>query len=204
VHVIDKNLGVLAPLDVVDRTIHFPIRIPRTAAATAAMARMTPGPYVLINPGAAWPNKRWPAERFGAVAAALHRDFGFRSLVLWGPGEESLSGSVEAASQGAAEAAPPTSIPDMVAIARAARVMISGDTGPLHIAAAVDTPLVALFGPTLPERNGPWAKRDIVVSRVDRCVCRYERQCRRQTPCIDDIGVDEVVAAVHRRLESHG
>jgi lipopolysaccharide heptosyltransferase I len=203
-HVTAKNLVLLAPLDVTERTVRFPIRIPRTAAATAAMARVTPGPYGLINPGAAWPNKRWPPERFGAVAAALYRDFGYRSLVLWGPGEQSLAGSVASASQGAAEVAPPTTIPDVVAIARAARVMISGDTGPLHVAAAVDTPLVALFGPTRPERNGPWAPRDVVVSRVHQCQCLYERQCRRPTPCIEDIGVDEVVDAVRRRLSTHG
>jgi ADP-heptose:LPS heptosyltransferase len=127
-----------------------------------------------------------------------------RSLVLWGPGEEALAADVVAASPGAAEAAPPTTIADIVGIARQAHLMVSGDTGPLHIAGAVGTPIVALFGPTSPERNGPWSPADIVVSRVAQCECLYERRCRRSVPCIDDIGIDEVRDAVRRRLGAHG
>jgi heptosyltransferase-1 len=135
--------------------------------------------------------------------------------VLWGPGEEPLAVSVAAASEGAAESAPVTTIPDLVAIARGARLMVSGDTGPLHIGGAIGTPLVALFGPTYPERNGPWSTHDVVLSRVTTCSCLYERQCRRasapshpgttapDSPCIEDIAVDEVVEAVRQRLSVH-
>jgi ADP-heptose:LPS heptosyltransferase len=203
-HVIDRNLAVLAPLGVTDRRVHFPIRIPHTPAVESTVARMGPGRFALINPGAAWPNKRWPAGRFGAVAAALQRELGMRSLVMWGPGEEPLAATVVSASGGAAEAAPSTTIADLVGIARHARLMVSGDTGPLHIAGAVGTPIVALFGPTFPERNGPWSPADIVVSRVAQCECLYERRCRRRVPCIDDIGVDEVMDAIRRRLAAHG
>ena len=82
--------------------------------------------------------------------------------------------------------------------------MVSGDTGPMHLAAAVGTPLVTLFGPTRPERNGPWALYDEALSRVNHCACVYERRCRRDVPCIQDIGVEEVLAAVARRLSVHG
>jgi heptosyltransferase-1 len=197
-HVIHKNLALLAAVGVADRTVHFPIRIPRTSPSTTA--ERLGSEYAIVNPGAAWPNKRWPPDRFGAVAAAMQREFGFRSLVLWGPDEESLAQAVVDASQGAAEAAPRTTIPDLVGLAREARIMISGDTGPLHIAGAVGTPIVALFGPTLPERNGPWSPRDIVISRVGQCSCFYERRCRTGSPCINDISVSEVVDAVRRCL----
>jgi lipopolysaccharide heptosyltransferase I len=203
-HVIDKGLSLLAPLGVVDRTITFPIAVPRSSVAAALAERFAPDGYALINPGAAWPNKRWPPARFGAVAAATHREHGLRSIVLWGPGEEALASSVVAASGGAAEAAPPTTIPDIVAITHRARLMVSGDTGPLHIGGAVGTPLVALFGPTYPERNGPWSPHDVVLSRVHTCSCLYERRCRREIPCIDDIVVEEVVHAVRQRLSIHG
>ena len=202
-HVIDKGIALLAPLGVTDARVHFPVVIPRPPVVESVVGRFGVGGYALINPGAAWPNKRWPPERFGGVAAALHRDMGLRSLVLWGPGEQALAGTVVGASSGAAESAPPTSIQDIVGIARHARVMISGDTGPLHIAGAVGTPIVALFGPTLAARNGPWLAQDIVVSRTAQCICLYERRCRRATPCIDDIGVEEVTAAVQRRLTAH-
>jgi heptosyltransferase-1 len=203
-HVIDKTLSLLAPLGVVDRSVRFPLRAAHSTVAAAIAERLGSNRYALINPGAAWPNKRWPPSRFGALAAAIHREHGLRSVVLWGPGEESLAASVAAASEGAAEPAPATTIPDIVSIARGARLMVSGDTGPLHIGGAVGTPLVALFGPTFPERNGPWSPHDVVLSRVTTCSCLYERRCRRNTACIDDITVDEVVQAVRQRLSIDG
>jgi heptosyltransferase-1 len=78
--------------------------------------------------------------------------------------------------------------------------MISGDTGPVHIAAAVGTPIVGLYGPTWPERNGPWHPDDEVVSRAHTCECHHKRECQRASRCIDDITIDEVNAAVDRRL----
>ena len=95
--------------------------------------------------------------------------------------------------------------PDTVIhLATGARLMVSGDTGPLQIAAAVGTPIVALFGPTFPERNGPWSAADVTLSRADGCSCHYERRCRRREPCIDEIAADQVVAAVERRIVAHG
>jgi ADP-heptose:LPS heptosyltransferase len=203
-HVIDKTLSLLAPLGVVDRAARFPLSVPRTAVAASLQDRFGPRGYALINPGAAWPNKRWPAVRFGSLAAAIDREHALRSIVLWGPGEEPLAASVATASNGAAEPAPATTIPDIFALAKGARLMVSGDTGPLHIGGAVGTPLVALFGPTYPERNGPWSPHDIAVSRVTACSCLYQRQCSRSTRCIDDVTVDEVADAVRRRLRAHG
>jgi lipopolysaccharide heptosyltransferase I len=203
-HVIRKNMRLLGPLHVTDAAVHFPVAIPHTPAVTSLIDRFGAEGYAVINPGAAWPNKRWPADRFGALASALRGQHGFRSTVLWGPGEQRLAAAVVAASDGAAEEAPATTIADIVGIARHARLMISGDTGPLHIGGAVGTPLVALFGPTYPERNGPWSSHDVVLSRVTTCSCLYERQCRRPVACINDISVEEVVGAVRQRLAAHG
>jgi heptosyltransferase I len=203
-HVIDKNLALLAAVGVSDLRVRFPVNIPRTPAVQSVAERFAGRGFVLINPGAAWPNKRWPADRFGAVAAAVQRDHGLASVVLWGPGEERAGADVVAASAGAAALSPPTTIADIVGLARSARLMVSGDTGPLHIAAAVGTPVVALFGPTFAERNGPWADEDVSLSQASQCSCHYERQCRRPNRCIDDIGVDDVVNAVRRRMAAHG
>jgi heptosyltransferase-1 len=158
------------------------------------------GPFALINPGAAWPNKRWPAERFGEVAAFIRDVRGWPVFVLWGPGEEELARSVVAASNGAARVAPPTQLPDLLALCRAAHLMVSGDTGPLHIAAAAGTPTVAIFGPTDPERNGPWAAQDVTISRHATCDCHYERRCHRPDWCLADVQVAEVTAAIQQRL----
>ena len=201
-HVIFKNLALLEPLGSRDARVAFPLEIPYSAVADAVAAHHGGAPYALINPGAAWPNKRWPAERFGALASHLREKFGLRSVVLWGPGEEPLAEEVTLTSGGAAETAPATSIIDLFAIARRARVLISGDTGPLHIGGAVGTPLVALFGPTHAERNGPWSASDIVLSRADGCACLYRRRCRRGSACINEIQLPDVFAAVERRLAS--
>ena len=203
-HVIDKNLALLRSLDVSDHTVHFPLRIPRTNTVTSVIDTCGQDGYAILNPGAAWPNKRWSAKKFGAVAASIRDEHGWRSVVLWGPGEQALAASVAAASDGAADVAPSTTIADLVGLARAAKLMVSGDTGPLHIAGAVGTPIVALFGPTSPERNGPWAARDVSLSRVATCSCRYERRCRRAAPCIEDITPEEVVHAVNQRARARG
>jgi heptosyltransferase I len=200
-HVIDMNMALLSAVDVWERRARFPLAIPRSATVDLVIERFSDG-YVLINPGAAWPNKRWPAACFGAVAAALKDVYGTLSLVMWGPGERALAQDVVAASGGAAELLPPTTIPDLAGIARGARLMISGDTGPLHLAAAVGAPIVSLYGPTWPARNGPWATHDIAISRADSCECHHERRCRRDVACITTIGVDEVLDAVARRLQS--
>jgi heptosyltransferase-1 len=203
VHVIHKNLGLLQAVDVTDDRVMFPLQIPDTETADR-LAERVGGEYAVLNPGAAWPNKRWPAQSFGALAAAIRDRRGIRSVVIWGPGEQALAQAVVAASGGAAELSPPTSIGDLFGLVRRARLLVSGDTGPLHIGGAVGTPIVALFGPTRSERNGPWAAEDISVSRLDRCACHYERRCRLASPCIDSITVDEVVAAVERRLDVDG
>ena len=203
-HVIRKNLALMQALGVQDLRITFPLKVPRTVAADTVTARFGPEGFVMINPGAAWPNKRWPPQSFGVIAAEIRERIGVRSLVLWGPGEEDIAARVVGASRGAAELAPRTNIVDLFAIARRAKLVVSGDTGPLHIAAAVGTPVVALFGPTFAERNGPWSTADITISRAARCSCHYERTCRLQQPCVEDIGVDEVVAAAENRVAARG
>jgi heptosyltransferase-1 len=108
------------------------------------------------------------------------------------------------ASGGSARVAPATSIADLLALARQASLMVSGDTGPLHIAAAAGTPTVAIFGPTDPKRNGPWSDADVVVSRYATCGCHYDRTCHQATWCLGDVSVAEVTAAIQRRLSIHG
>ena len=202
-HVMQKNLSILSALKIAppspEIALH-PIAAPATIEAIKAAGGA--GRYIVLNPGAAWPNKCWPPDRFGALAAALRDRTGLPSLVTWGPKERALAESVSQASSGAATPAPATSVADLAVLMRDAALAVSGDTGPLHIAAAVGTPIVGLFGPTRPERNGPWDPRDEVLSRSETCVCHHKRQCLRGAPCINEIGVDDVIAAAERRLRS--
>jgi len=204
-HVIQKNLAVAEALGASSTPVEMALS-PAASPAVAAAIAQAGGPrrYVVINPGAAWPNKRWPPDRFGALAAAVAERTGLDALVTWGPAERELADAVCRASSGHARPAPATSVGDLAVLVRDAAVMVSGDTGPLHIAAAMGTPVVGLYGPTFPDRNGPWDPADEVISRAAACECHHKRRCLRGRPCIDDITLAEVVASVDRRLARAG
>jgi len=200
-HVVEINLGLLQAIGLTVARPEFPIEHVDSAAARQ-VAGQTGGRYALINPGAAWPNKRWPPARFAAVARALRERHALASAVLWGPAEQPLAEDIVAASAGAAVLAPKTTIADLVALARGSTVMVSGDTGPTHVASALGVPIVGIYGPTRPSRNGPLLPADVTVTRDATCQCHHLRQCRRERMCLEEIAVDEVIDAVDRRLAS--
>jgi len=114
-------------------------------------------PAVLINPGAGWGSRRWPIQRYDAVAQGLI-DLGFRILVNAGPGEEKLADVIARGTEGAAIPLSCT-VAQLIAIIRRVALMVSGDTGPLHLACALRRPVVGIYGPTDPRRNGPYGTR---------------------------------------------
>jgi lipopolysaccharide heptosyltransferase I len=200
-HVIDKNLRLAEAAGAAPGPFEFPIQTVRSAKIDAFVAGL-PGRYALVNPGAAWPNKRWPPARLAAIARHLREHHDLASVVLWGPGEVEAAKEVVSGSAGTAHLAPPTGLRDLIALAQDARLMVSGDTGPLHITSALGVPAVALFGPTNPQRNGPWDPEDISLSEFSRCDCHYERRCRRADAdwCLGTIATGDVVQAIDRRL----
>ena len=131
--------------------------------------------FAILNPGAGWGAKQWPAKRYAEVARGL-AEIGVASLVNFGPGEESLAKAVEQASNGTADAVS-CSITELIALTRRAALFIGGDTGPLHLAAALHIPVVGIFGPTDPARNGPYATRSIVL-RNPSSVTTHARRSR--------------------------
>jgi len=176
--------------------------LPRDAAAEQVIAdklHNINAPIVLINPGAGWGAKEWPPERYGEVARALAKE-GARVLVNYGPGEEQLAKDVQDSSDGAAE--PTTcSIAELIALTRRARLLIGGDTGPLHLAAALGVPLVAIFGPTDPARNGPYSQSSIGLrSPASRTSLSHTRE---PDPGLPKITPDEVLAAARKLLGSN-
>ena len=141
---------------------------------------------------------------FAEVARGLAKRHQLPSIVLWGPGEQPLAQAVVDASDGSATLSPKTDVADLVSLIKAAALMISGDTGPMHIAGAVGTPVVGVFGPTNPARNGPWSDADLSASRFHACSCHYQRQCRIAGWCLLDISPREVLELVDRRLARVG
>jgi lipopolysaccharide heptosyltransferase I len=215
-HVVEKNLALAAGLGAPATPKRFPIAVRSSDVVGRTRDQLgigAVGPFIAINPGAAWSSKCWEPERFGELAARLCRERGLRSAVVWGPGEEGRARAVTAASQDAAVLTEPTGVADLVALAREASLVIAGDTGPLHIAAAVGTPVVGLYGPSDPSRNGPWAVADVVVSRFAECGCRRARagshgvvvrRCQQPRQCLSDVTVDEVARAVTDRIGATG
>jgi len=120
-----------------------------------------------------------------------------------GDDEAPLADAVVHGSSAAAVRAPVTTLGDLLALSARAALMVSGDTGPVHIAAAMRTPIVGLYGPTWPERNGPWDADDIVVSRAEACECHHKRECRRGAAemCLNEISIESVKDAVDLRLQ---
>jgi|TARA_B100001964_G_scaffold185342_1_gene205531 lipopolysaccharide heptosyltransferase I len=203
-HVAAINLSLASALSMESAAAswEFPLEVRSPTAVADLRCRFgrEAGSFAVVNPGAAWPSKRWPAERFGALAARLREDHGLAVAVLWGPGEKALAEAVVAASQGAATATGSTSLGDLAAVLKEAALLVSGDTGPLHIGAALGTPIVGLYGPTDPERNGPWSPDDLTVSRFTECRCQRVRRCRDERWCLEEISVDAVAAAAASRL----
>jgi ADP-heptose:LPS heptosyltransferase len=203
VHVVDRNLALATRAGATAIVRRFPLRVPEMSANLASSLRGVPSGFVVMNPGAGWPNKRWPVDRFSSLAKRVQQEHRLKIVVLWGPGERALAGAVANADDGVI-IAPETSLADLVAVLSRAALFIGGDTGPLHVAAALGTPVVGIYGPTDPARNGPWSPIDVSLSRRARCECFHARRCHASRWCLDDISVDEVERAVSQRLASAG
>ena len=122
-------------------------------------------PHILVNPGAGWGAKRWPVERYAAVAKEFV-DRGCRVLVNAGPGEEQLADVIVKETGGAAITLN-SSLEHLIAVTRRVALVIAGDTGPLHLACALGKPVVGIYGPTDPSRNGPFGTRFKVLRHPD-------------------------------------
>jgi lipopolysaccharide heptosyltransferase I len=164
-HVVEQYLALLAPLGIEPGPAEFHVPVP--AAAERRIEELLvkegvkPGDrLVAINPGAGHPQKRWSVARFGALAERLATEAGARLLLLWGPDEAHMAREISLALPGnSAILAPPTDLGELTALLKRCRLMIANDTGPLHLAAALGTPSLGLYGPTRAERNGPYGAR---------------------------------------------
>jgi len=184
------------PTPVAEALVEFPVD-PDAENRIAGLTADGNG-FAILNPGAGWGAKRWPAERYGQVAKELAED-GLCSLVNYGPGEEHLAVAVEAASEGTARKIS-CSVSELIALTRRAGLFIGGDTGPMHLAAALRIPVVAVFGPTNPARNGPFGTRSAVLRNASS-VTDHTRH-REPEQGLLEITVAEVVGAARKLLQS--
>jgi lipopolysaccharide heptosyltransferase I len=197
---VEKALGLLAPLqgDPELAAASLPENRLESLEATRLWTAAGSSPRILIGPGASprQDYKRWPARRFGELAAALAGQ-GMTVRLAWGPGEESLAEEVAVAAGLPDLVLPPTSIPLLAELLRAADLFIGNDSGPTHLAWLVGTRVVALYGPTDPTVNAPWGEGHVRIS-----VPVAARDRRGKDPALMElITVDEVDAAVRRVLQ---
>ena len=203
-HVVEQGLALaqaIVPTHIPAPFADARVELPVDPDAENRIAGLTAdvSDFAILSPGAGWGAKRWPAERYGQVAKQLAKD-GLRSLVNYGPGEEELAVAVEAAGEGAARNIS-CSISELIALTRRARLLIGGDTGPMHLASALRVPVVAIFGPTSPARNGPFGTRSMVL-RSASSMTDHTRH-REPEQGLLEITVGEVVGATRKLLPSH-
>jgi heptosyltransferase-1 len=190
-HIVEQNLSLLSAFDHLERddraamrqvSLSEPPRAPELPLddthelwANQELMRLDlfHRDFAIINPGAGWGAKCWPAESYAEVARGL-AEHGVRSLVNFGPREDELARDVENASRGAAQARR-YSLGELIALTRRARLFVGGDTGPMHLAAALRVPVIGIFGPTNPARNGPYGTEAIVL-RSPESVTNHSRR----------------------------
>jgi heptosyltransferase I len=163
--------------------------------------------YVVLSPGGGWLSKCWPAERFGHLCQKIFDELNLRCIINHGPGEEELVKTVKAASRESSPVAYNGTLQQLMALLRNAACIVAGDTGPLHLAIALGTPALALFGPTDPARNGPYrmqenaspaGSKDIVL-RSPSAVTTYKRGNTPDNSMLE-LDVDTVFVALRKLL----
>jgi heptosyltransferase I len=176
----------------------FPISVARQDDLYIEQA-VGEGRFAIINPGGGWPTKIWPAERYGQIADWLKSEQEMQSYVTYGPGEELLAEAVVRSSRSGAVRPLASTLKQFVALARRADLFVGGDTGPLHLAAACHTPIVGLYGPTSPVRNGPFDPRDVTIGRDLWCRTDCHKRGCWHWECME-IPVTEVEHGIEQRL----
>jgi len=190
-HVIEHYLSMLRPLGIESPAVRFDLQETEADARMAEKFLHERGlagrRFALLNPGAGWPSKMWPAVRYGALARCLGRDQGLPSVALWGvANERPLAERIVETSARNAHMAPPTTMGELAALCRRAALFVGSDTGPMHLAVAVGTPAISLHGPSRAEWCGAYGPQNI------RLQVRYEDGSSTQRRTADDSAMQEI------------
>jgi ADP-heptose:LPS heptosyltransferase len=206
-HIADQNGELSLHAGARKRIASFLLSVPSLQEVFALQLLRSLGVdrYVVLSPGGGWRSKRWPPERYGALCRQIHANLGLHCILNQGPGDEECIAAVKAASGDATPIACNSSLDQLMVFLRNALCVVAGDTGPLHLAVALGTPVVALFGPTDPARNGPYrvgcdSGKDIVL-RSPNSVTTYKRR-DQPDPSLFELDVATVFEAVRKQVEA--
>jgi heptosyltransferase-1 len=195
VHAVDRALGLLAGLGIAPEAADFagdkimPDSVPPGQAAEKL--GQSDQPYVVMQVGAGWGNKCYPPHWWAEVARRLRQATGLLTQVPIAPGEEDMARQVAGASGGSAHTVEARSLPLLAQLLRSSRLVMGGDTGPIHLAHAMGTPVLSLIGPTDPARNGPYGSPEMVIWRRLPCSFCYKRMSEAKA-CLLSISPGEV------------
>lgn len=201
-HVIEMNLALIERLGVPPiGPARWQFPLPRTAAddrhVEQHLASLGAQEFILINPGGGWKTKCWAPENYAELIRRLEAEIPWKIFLMGSPEEEELIREILRRAGSSQASYFPSTLVQFIALARRAKLFLGGDTGPLHLAAAAGTPVVAIYGPTDPTRNGPFSQADITLS--NRGPITYTRRAEN-SDYLPGISVESVLVAIHERL----
>jgi lipopolysaccharide heptosyltransferase II len=204
-HAVDWYLAVLPPIGVpVHNHFEWLPERPQVAGEIRRKWRPEKARWIVVQPGARWPNKRWPAENFAELVRRLAQTFPeARFAILGGTDDDSSSEIISrAAPERALNLCGETSLPEMIEWLRFCDLMITNDTGPMHAAAALGIPLVALFGPTEPRRTGPYGQLENVLRIELPCSPCLKSRCAWKNPneCLKALSPETVFEFARKKF----
>jgi heptosyltransferase-1 len=209
IHALERGLRLLRALGVPGYPLLYDLPIGEEDEEAAKQLLVESGvrldqPVVAINPVAKWPTKLWPAKQFSELAGRLQKK-GYLVVFTGSKEDRSLIDEMTLPlGTSVIRLDGRTTLKALAAVYRAASVVVSTDTGPMHLAAAVGTPVIALFGPTAPWRTGPYGKGHVVLRAGVSCSPCFSRSCKTATlepmACMNQITVEQVVDAVVRTV----
>ena len=208
-HKVDHNLALAEAAGAVVRasSLRFPLtpRPEDEKQVAQELARNNIADFYVLNPGGGWRSKCWPPERYGELHHLLAVQHGWRAVISFGPGEERLAQELISAAGSRPPIALPLGLGPLMALLRRSKFVVSADTGPLHLASALGTPVVGLYGPTDPARNGPYSGpsqiQSIVIRNPGKSETTYRRGASYSSPMLS-ITVDQVADAVARLVSA--
>jgi|SRR5271169_766962 len=191
IHAVDRYLKIACTLGCDSQGVWFPLPLIKESENIKKLKKVL-GKYAVLIPGARWKTKRWPKERFGSLASMLN----MKSVVVGSPSDATIAHYIQTESKGKTlSMAGKTDLKELISIIRGASYVISNDSGPMHIAAALGIPVIALFGPTNPVRTGPYGGKHVIITPDIPCAPCYKKKCK-DIRCMSGISVEVVYNAV--------
>lgn len=191
-HAVERYLEVAHELGCNSRDVIFPFPLVKNGLKGIRELKASLNDYVVLVPGARWDTKVWPAESFGRLASMLP----LKSVVVGSSKDAPIADRIVGMAGGkTVSLAGRTTLAELIEVMRDARMVVSNDSGPMHIAAALNVPVAAIFGPTSPERTGPYGRGHVIIRSERECSPCFRKKCR-DFRCMAEIRPESVLERI--------